>query len=98
MVFCAFQFWGSIGIDAAVLATRCDDFLQASGDSASQAVFTGIAQCYWGWLSVFPKGTGTMIPFYIYVELNVTLISSYICVELNMPNVARYKGYCERHR
>ena len=34
---------GSIGIDPAVLATRCDDFLQASGDSASQAVFTGIA-------------------------------------------------------
>ena len=33
----------SIGIDPTVLATRCDDLLQASGDSASQAVFTGIA-------------------------------------------------------
>ena len=41
---------------------------------------------------MFPKGTETLISFYIYVELNLTLISSYISMELNMPNVVRYKG------
>jgi len=35
--------------------------------------------------AVFPKGTETLISFYIFVELN-------------MPNVVRYKIYCERHR
>jgi len=48
--------------------------------------------------AVFPKGTETLISFYIFVELNATQVSSYISVELNMPNVVRYKIYCKRHR